>query len=733
MSNEINNEFNKNVPYHQFEGLNSVLTIKTEGLVKEKGDAISWLTSHGDDDKIVATTYAGIEQHHGKISREELGKPDFNVFLFEDSFLELNLKIFRGSKIDIISKTIDEWVKPYKALVSVKTSPEMKTRKADILVVVQMDRRVREAIAVQANHDLAKELEEVLKGAGVKLDKNRHHSFEDGDWKIEELSPHYSNPERMFGCKGNRNYVSAGKQYVVSTDAMMKYLEAIPYDKTMNRDWMNYLTTHKVKTGRIDKKTGNPEYSSTITKNSKNNTNLAIVNLLPGLIKYDENRQLPIVTRTVKNKAHSNVIKAGIFDDNALTGLSIWTEYGTPIPIKLSDSDLRSVALASADRNRFDSFFDYLASLPKWDGKKRLARMFIDSLGVEDTPMAKYLALVTTVGLIHLAKKPGSKMDFVIDLVGKQGVGKTTLIQKLCNSFGTTKPGRSTYGWNRKNMQWYTQGFKSFTEKDDEMQLAGRLFLNDDELLATERSTENELKEFATADSITFRPPYGKNMKTVDRRYVLYRTTNSRQVYISKNGQRKFWPMLVAQCPIKTPVVGKDCVWTPAYVDKLWAESVAIYLEMGDAWVDKLVQDGENPRWAEYRDLVHSHLQHTDDVTIDVIGYVNDMMAKTKPGKKTRIATQELLDNSGIGGDIKNQNLTKKISAIMQNDLKFKPGRVTYKGKPISGYISTSESADAVKIAVKAFHAEADPDDVDNNSHDAGQDDDDDILASLDL
>lgn len=695
-------KYSKYVADNQFENVNEVLRADNDQKERrEKEDVITWLTSHDHAQGVTATSYQDIKRHRGVIDANE-SKPA----KYEYSYESAHLQIKKDANLDAIADEVKDAVKDFRSLVAVNKDiyggkdDKYYPYSHEIVVVVQLDRRVRTGVITQVNQHFAKYLKQRLHDGGRRSDKNHRPLYTMDSILAVEYDRKVQYPSGLNGCKDGAYTVSdSQKPYVIKTDCMMKYLEGIKADPSTSKLWTKHILGKPV----TNKQTGLSEFRW--SPKSQTNANLAIVNQLPGLLKYDQMLEMPVITRTIYDRDHANRIPAGVLSDESITGLQLWCEYGPQQSLIMTSKQITALAEAISMRNSYDSFFDYLESIPQWDGKKRLERMFIDSLGADDNPMTRYLGLVTTVGMIYLAAHPGDKLDVVIDLVGEQGTGKTTMIQKLANSFGTRQNATGMYGWDRPNLGWYTQGFTSFSNKDGQMQMAGKLFINDDELVASSRTDPETLKEFASTTELAFRPPYGRNMRYVPRRFMLYRTTNRMDLYLSKIGQRKFWPIVVNKDRIKTPVVGLDAVWTPAYVDMLWAEAWYLYQTKGTKWVSKLLSAGNQRKFAKYRDIAHTRLQKTDDVTIQVVGYIYDKLSDMKPGKKLYISTQEILTETGINAGINDRKITAKIRAIMMNDLKCDIARPLYNGKRASGYKTTPASRQAVADAAQAYGA----------------------------
>lgn len=413
-------------------------------------------------------------------------------------------------------------------------------------------------------------------------------------------------------------------------------------------------------------------------------------------------------------QAERVLIKKGQITNNTVTNLSMWLEFGPEQPLTLNSKETLEVIDAIAERNEFNPFLDYLNSLPAWDGKERIAHMFAKSLGAEDNKLNEFLGYIVTVGLIYRVKNPGSKLDYVIDLAGDQGVGKTSLIQKLINSYGSTKKEREADpNWHRANSEWYLDNFSGFKSKDELQSFIGKLYLNDDELVASRHTDAESIKAFATQTEFTFRKAYDIDHKTYQRSSILWRTTNDKQLYVSKMGQRKFYPIIVNANRVEWHILGPDCVWTTDFVDQIWAEAVHLYVSNGENWVAKLIASGNEGEIAKQRDLVHARLQYVDDTTMSVVGYIADKFAQVKDNDVMYISTRQILDDLDFNTDLTNRKLSRKISAIMRNDLGFDRAAVTYNGRRnLAGYASTAKSADAIALSCRAYH-------ISNDSADA--------------
>lgn len=73
---------------------------------------------------------------------------------------------------------------------------------------------------------------------------------------------------------------------------------------------------------------------------------------------------------------------------------------------------------------------DFLSGLA-WDGVPRLDTLFIDYLGAADTPYTRAVTRKAFTAAVTRAMIPGSKYDNMLILAGPQGLGKSTLLDKM--------------------------------------------------------------------------------------------------------------------------------------------------------------------------------------------------------------------------------------------------------------------------------------------------------------
>ena len=94
------------------------------------------------------------------------------------------------------------------------------------------------------------------------------------------------------------------------------------------------------------------------------------------------------------------------------------------------------MALAKVvDDRSFHPIRQYLDGLPEWDRTERVDTLLTDYLGAEDNPYTRAVIHKTLCGAIARVMIPGIKFDTMLVLSGPQGIGKSTIISKLCGEW----------------------------------------------------------------------------------------------------------------------------------------------------------------------------------------------------------------------------------------------------------------------------------------------------------
>lgn len=316
-----------------------------------------------------------------------------------------------------------------------------------------------------------------------------------------------------------------------------------------------------------------------------------------------------------------------------------------------------------------------------WDGRKRIDRMLQVYLGAEDSPLVSKIAQMWLVGAVAKVYDPYVKFDYVLDLVGGQGVGKTSLLQKLGGD-------------------WYTDAVTDFANKDNYDIMLKSLIVNDDEMVASNRMTFAETKAFISKTSLRYRKPYMKRTEEFAKNFILARTTNQKEYLKDKTGERRFLPVLADNTRQKKHPMEIE----PETIEQIWGEAVTIYR----GGVDLMFDDETEEELKVYRET----FMYRDEVELQVLEYLEmpvpaPAIWERWPIQKQHQYTMQYFDNSSEfeAGDSKlvkvstremmynlfmrnsnDRKLSTKINLIMDNHPDWEKSQFRIGGKNTKGF-----------------------------------------------
>lgn len=192
-----------------------------------------------------------------------------------------------------------------------------------------------------------------------------------------------------------------------------------------------------------------------------------------------------------------------------------------------------------------------------WDKKVRARTLFPEYLGAKESDITERITKLFFVDAVSKVYHPYGKFDFVLDLVGGQGCGKTTFLEKM-------------------GQGWYTDSMKNFDDKDELVKMLRALIVNDDEMAISNKMPFADLKKFITQIMLSFRAPYGTKVEKYAKNFVIARTTNHEEYQKDRTGARRFLPVHCSKELQKYhPVSDLD----DATVRQVWGEMVHYYKE----------------------------------------------------------------------------------------------------------------------------------------------------------
>lgn len=205
-----------------------------------------------------------------------------------------------------------------------------------------------------------------------------------------------------------------------------------------------------------------------------------------------------------------------------------------------------------ATTHAFNEVQDYINALT-WDGIPRLDTLFIDYLGADDTEYNRAVCRKSFTGAIARAMTPGCKYDTMLILTGPQGIGKSTLLDKMSRG-------------------WFNDSIRTFEGKEASELLQGVWLVEVAELDAFRRTDIARIKQFLSLRADRYRAAYGRHVKELPRCCVFFGTSNETEFLQDTTGNRRFWPVDVGE------TIPAKSVWSDLsdeIIDQIWAEAKA--------------------------------------------------------------------------------------------------------------------------------------------------------------
>lgn len=203
-----------------------------------------------------------------------------------------------------------------------------------------------------------------------------------------------------------------------------------------------------------------------------------------------------------------------------------------------------------ASEHAFNEVQDYITGL-HWDGTPRLDTLFIDYLGAVNSRYNRVVCRKSFTAAIARAMQPGCKYDSMLILAGPQGIGKSTLLDRMSKG-------------------WFNDSIRTFEGKDASELLQGVWLVEVSELEAFRKTDVSRIKQFLSLRHDRYRAAYGRHVKELPRCCVFFGTTNTSDFLQDTTGNRRFLPVDVGVEP-HPKTVWKDL--TDEVIDQVWAEA----------------------------------------------------------------------------------------------------------------------------------------------------------------
>lgn len=296
-----------------------------------------------------------------------------------------------------------------------------------------------------------------------------------------------------------------------------------------------------------------------------------------------------------------------------------------------------------AYENSFHPVREYLRSL-KWDGTSRLNLWLHTYFGAEPLPYHELVGSKWIISAVARAMKPGEKVDCMLILEGRQGLGK----------------GRSLAALMPKTA-WLSTDVKEFGSLESARSLAGRWIIESAELEGLRGKQGNkpigeDAKAFLSRDIDIYRAPYGRRTQDHPRQCIFAGTTNQAESLTDITGNRRFWPVACQQARPDELIRDRD---------QLWAEALHRYQQGEKWWLETSEDQAVAAEQQEARvegdpleEKIAAYLEGKDEVTTsDLFAHLEYPTARWTTGEARRLGG--LLRKQGWSGELSRRGETR--------------------------------------------------------------------------
>lgn len=243
-----------------------------------------------------------------------------------------------------------------------------------------------------------------------------------------------------------------------------------------------------------------------------------------------------------------------------------FTQSGTDKRLMFGREAFEDCFLALLNRAESDPFKDWLEALPKWHGEHRLDSWLshVFAIDTEHQKLAAWGSRSLLLGAVWRTYEPGTKIDEMLVLIGRQGIGKSTAPRLLLPP---------------EHPEWFTDGLRlSAEDKHRAETLQRRVIVEAAEMAGSTRADRESLKAFLSrTDDGAVRLVWRRNPEVMLRRCMLVGTSNDPHCLpADPAGNRRFVAVTVR--------AGEDGatgvrLYLKNFREQLWAEALHRYRE----------------------------------------------------------------------------------------------------------------------------------------------------------
>lgn len=258
----------------------------------------------------------------------------------------------------------------------------------------------------------------------------------------------------------------------------------------------------------------------------------------------------------------------------------------------VSDKLVAQAVSRIAYANPFHPVIDYLKKVEgDWDGVRRTDQWLTRTLGVANNYYTREAGEITLQQACARVYEPGCQADYILVLVGEQGIGKSKTCKILFHP-------------------WFTDMLPDITSKDGSMALAGVWGIEIAEMYAFLRHEGPATKSFTTRQKERYRLPYGRSIQEFGRQCVLVGTSNVQQFNTDTTGGRRNFGVICEE------EGAANTEWLERNRDQLWGEAASRYRAGVPRYPSREAE-------AEFFRSQQQITQEYDELTASVLNYAN--------------------------------------------------------------------------------------------------------------
>lgn len=287
---------------------------------------------------------------------------------------------------------------------------------------------------------------------------------------------------------------------------------------------------------------------------------------------------------------------------------------------------------ALAKKNSHSPMLEWVQS-QEWDGQPRLDTWMIRLWGCEDSPLVREASSKWLISSCARMTKPGTKIDWMLIVVGPQGTGKTSMPGIVFRNHALT-----LYG--------------DHSDKDLHMLLHSALCVGFDELDSFGKRESSNLKAMITRNEDAFRPPYGASVEVFPRRFTLYGCGNRYEfLQHDPSGYRRY---AIVEAPRLLDFAGLE-----GELPQLWAEAWARFTS------------GESDYWEIENASANAEKYVVANPIEDRILHILTMWWSDKNNSHVLdgvlyFTLDQLLTAIGQEGQIRNTAMAREVSSLLK-------------------------------------------------------------------